>query len=438
MTGLFESQAPRPLADRLRPQNLAEVVGQDHLLGPEGPLGRMLGSGRLASLVLWGPPGCGKTTIARLLAEETTLEFEPLSAVFSGVADLRKVFERAKQRRLAGRGTLLFVDEIHRFNRAQQDGFLPFVEDGTVVLVGATTENPSFELNPALLSRCQVLVLKRLEESALRELLARVEALEGRNLPLTSEARAALMAMADGDGRYLLNLTEEVLALASPANQEPLDTAALAAVVQKRAPIYDKGQESHYNLISALHKSLRGSDCDAALYWFARMLAGGEDPHFIARRLVRFAVEDVGLADPDALPQSIAAWQAFERIGSPEGELALAQAVIYLATAPKSNAAYKAYKAARKSAGESGSLAPPAHILNAPTGLMRDLGYGKGYRYDHDTAEAFSGQDYFPDTLERQALYHPVERGFEREIRKRLAYWAKLRAGRQGESEDQN
>ncbi|WP_422366208.1 replication-associated recombination protein A [Pelagibius sp.] len=438
MTGLFESQAPRPLADRLRPQNLAEVVGQDHLLGPEGPLGRMLGSGRLASLVLWGPPGCGKTTIARLLAEETTLEFEPLSAVFSGVADLRKVFERAKQRRLAGRGTLLFVDEIHRFNRAQQDGFLPFVEDGTVVLVGATTENPSFELNPALLSRCQVLVLKRLEESALRELLARVEALEGRNLPLTSEARAALMAMADGDGRYLLNLTEEVLALASPANQEPLDTAALAAVVQKRAPIYDKGQESHYNLISALHKSLRGSDCDAALYWFARMLAGGEDPHFIARRLVRFAVEDVGLADPDALPQSIAAWQAFERIGSPEGELALAQAVIYLATAPKSNAAYKAYKAARKSAGESGSLAPPAHILNAPTGLMRDLGYGKGYRYDHDTAEAFSGQDYFPDTLGRQALYHPVERGFEREIRKRLAYWAKLRAGRQGESEDQN
>ncbi len=438
MTGLFESQAPRPLADRLRPQNLAEVVGQGHLLGPEGPLGRMLGSGRLASLVLWGPPGCGKTTIARLLAEETTLEFEPLSAVFSGVADLRKVFERAKQRRLAGRGTLLFVDEIHRFNRAQQDGFLPFVEDGTVVLVGATTENPSFELNPALLSRCQVLVLKRLEESALRELLARVEALEGRNLPLTSEARAALMAMADGDGRYLLNLIEEVLALASPANQEPLDTAALAAVVQKRAPIYDKGQESHYNLISALHKSLRGSDCDAALYWFARMLAGGEDPHFIARRLVRFAVEDVGLADPDALPQSIAAWQAFERIGSPEGELALAQAVIYLATAPKSNAAYKAYKAARKSAGESGSLAPPAHILNAPTGLMRDLGYGKGYRYDHDTAEAFSGQDYFPDTLGRQALYHPVERGFEREIRKRLAYWAKLRAGRQGESEDQN
>ncbi|NIA72117.1 replication-associated recombination protein A [Pelagibius litoralis] len=424
MTGLFESQAPRPLADRLRPQSLAEVVGQDHLLGPEGPLGRMLASARLASLVLWGPPGCGKTTIARLLAQETTLEFEPLSAVFSGVADLRKVFERAKQRRLAGRGTLLFVDEIHRFNRAQQDGFLPFVEDGTVVLVGATTENPSFELNAALLSRCQVLVLKRLEEAALRELLARVEALEGRNLPLTSESRAALMAMADGDGRYLLNLAEEVLAL---AGREPLDTAALAAVVQKRAPIYDKGQESHYNLISALHKSLRGSDCDAALYWFARMLAGGEDPHFIARRLVRFAVEDVGLADPDALPQSMAAWQAFERIGSPEGELALAQAVIYLATAPKSNAAYKAYKGARKSAGESGSLAPPAHILNAPTGLMRDLGYGQGYHYDHDTAEGFSGQDYFPESLGRQPFYRPVERGFEREIRKRLDYWAKLR-----------
>ncbi|WP_299616816.1 replication-associated recombination protein A [Pelagibius sp.] len=424
MTGLFESQAPRPLADRLRPQSLDEVVGQDHVLGAEAPLGRMVASGRLASLVLWGPPGCGKTTIARLLAEATTLEFEPLSAVFSGVADLRKVFERAKQRRLAGRGTLLFVDEIHRFNRAQQDGFLPYVEDGTVILVGATTENPSFELNPALLSRCQVLVLKRLEEPALRELLARAEALEGRSLPLAAEARAALLAMADGDGRYLLNLAEEVLSLGAV---EPLDSAGLAAVVQKRAPLYDKGQESHYNLISALHKSLRGSDCDAALYWFARMLAGGEDPHYIARRIVRFAVEDVGLADPDALTQSIAAWQAFERIGSPEGELALAQAVIYLATAPKSNAAYKAYGAARRSAAESGSLAPPAHILNAPTGLMRDLGYGKGYSYDHDTPEAFSGQDYFPEGLGRQSFYNPVERGFEREIRKRLEYWSKLR-----------
>lgn len=430
MTGLFESQAPRPLADRLRPQALDEVVGQDHLLAPEGPIGRMVGSGRLASLVLWGPPGCGKTTIARLLAAETDLEFEPLSAVFSGVADLRKVFERARQRRLAGRGTLLFVDEIHRFNRAQQDGFLPYVEDGTVILVGATTENPSFELNPALLSRCQVMVLKRLGDSALRELLARAEAAEGRDLPLTPEARQALMAMADGDGRYLLNLAEEIFALGEGKWKagDKLDTAALAEVVQKRAPLYDKGQESHYNLISALHKSLRGSDCDAALYWFARMLAGGEDPHFIARRLVRFAVEDVGLADPAALPQTVAAWQAFERIGSPEGELALAQAVIYLATAPKSNAAYKAFGAAQRAARDSGSLAPPAHILNAPTRLMKDLGYGKGYAYDHDTAEGFSGQDYFPEGLPRQNFYRPVERGFERDVRKRLEYWEKLRS----------
>ncbi len=429
MTGLFESQAPRPLADRLRPQALDEVVGQDHLLAPEGPIGRMVGSGRLASLILWGPPGCGKTTIARLLAAETDLEFEPLSAVFSGVADLRKVFDRARQRRLAGRGTLLFVDEIHRFNRAQQDGFLPFVEDGTVILVGATTENPSFELNPALLSRCQVMVLKRLDEAALRELLARAEAAEGRDLPLTAEARAALLAMADGDGRYLLNLAEEVFALSEThLKGDRLDTAALAAVVQKRAPLYDKGQESHYNLISALHKSLRGSDCDAALYWFARMLAGGEDPHFIARRLVRFAVEDIGLADPAALTQAIAGWQAFERIGSPEGELALAQVVIYLATAPKSNAAYKAFGAAQRAARESGSLAPPAHILNAPTRLMAELGYGKGYAYDHDTAEGFSGQDYFPPGLGRQTFYRPVERGFERDVRKRLEYWEKLRS----------
>ncbi len=429
MTGLFESHAPRPLADRLRPQALDEVVGQDHLLAPEGPIGRMVGSGRLASLILWGPPGCGKTTIARLLAAETDLEFEPLSAVFSGVADLRKVFDRARQRRLAGRGTLLFVDEIHRFNRAQQDGFLPFVEDGTVILVGATTENPSFELNPALLSRCQVMVLKRLDEAALRELLARAEAAEGRDLPLTAEARAALLAMADGDGRYLLNLAEEVFALSEThLKGDRLDTAALAAVVQKRAPLYDKGQESHYNLISALHKSLRGSDCDAALYWFARMLAGGEDPHFIARRLVRFAVEDIGLADPAALTQAIAGWQAFERIGSPEGELALAQVVIYLATAPKSNAAYKAFGAAQRAARESGSLAPPAHILNAPTRLMAELGYGKGYAYDHDTAEGFSGQDYFPPGLGRQTFYRPVERGFERDVRKRLEYWEKLRS----------
>jgi putative ATPase len=350
--------------------------------------------------------------------------------VFSGVADLRKVFERAKQRRLAGRGTLLFVDEIHRFNRAQQDGFLPVVEDGTVVLVGATTENPSFELNPALLSRCQVMVLKRLDEAALREMLARAEATEGRDLPLTADARAALMAMADGDGRYLLNLAEEIFALGDGQWKagDKLDVAALAEVVQKRAPLYDKGQESHYNLISALHKSLRGSDCDAALYWFSRMLTGGEDPHFIARRLVRFAVEDVGLADPAALTQTVAAWQAFERIGSPEGELALAQAVIYLATAPKSNAAYKAFGASQRAARESGSLAPPAHILNAPTKLMRELGYGKGYAYDHDTPEAFSGQDYFPEGLPRQSFYRPVERGFERDVRKRLEYWEKLRA----------
>ncbi|MPZ11320.1 MAG: AAA family ATPase [Kiloniellaceae bacterium] len=430
MTGLFESQAPRPLADRLRPQALDEVVGQNHLLAPEAPMGRMVRSGRLASLILWGPPGCGKTTIARLLAAETDLEFEPLSAVFSGVADLRKVFERARQRRLAGRGTLLFVDEIHRFNRAQQDGFLPYVEDGTVILVGATTENPSFELNPALLSRCQVMVLRRLEEAALRELLARAEAAEGRDLPLTPEARAALMAMADGDGRYLLNLAEEIFALGEGSWKagDKLDPAALAEVVQKRAPIYDKGQESHYNLISALHKSLRGSDCDAALYWFARMLAGGEDPHFIARRLVRFAVEDVGLADPAALTQTVAAWQAFERIGSPEGELALAQAVVYLATAPKSNAAYKAFGTAQRAARDNGSLAPPAHILNAPTRLMRDLGYGKDYAYDHDTSEGFSGQDYFPDGLPRQTFYRPVERGFERDLRKRLEYWERLRA----------
>ncbi|MEO3431452.1 replication-associated recombination protein A [Pelagibius sp. CAU 1746] len=443
MTGLFESQAPRPLADRLRPRALDEVVGQGHLLAPEGPIGRMVRSGRLASLILWGPPGCGKTTIARLLAAETDLEFEPLSAVFSGVADLRKVFERAKQRRLAGRGTLLFVDEIHRFNRAQQDGFLPFVEDGTVVLVGATTENPSFELNPALLSRSQVMVLKRLDEAALRELLARAEAAEGRDLPLTAEARQALMAMADGDGRYLLNLAEEVFALESGPGGEgswkagdKLDTAALAEVVQKRAPVYDKGQESHYNLISALHKSLRGSDCDAALYWFARMLAGGEDPHYIARRLVRFAVEDVGLADPSALTQAVAAWQAFERIGSPEGELALAQAVIYLATAPKSNAAYKAFGAARRAARDSGSLAPPAHILNAPTKLMSELGYGKGYAYDHDTPEGFSGQDYFPEDMPRQSFYQPVERGFERDVRKRLEYWEKLRFQASGAGKD--
>ncbi len=429
VTGLFESQAPRPLADRLRPSVLGEVVGQDHLLKDDAPLGRMVTGNRLASMVLWGPPGCGKTTIARLLADVSDLEFEPLSAVFSGVADLRKVFERAKDRRLAGRGTLLFIDEIHRFNRAQQDGFLPYVEDGTVVLVGATTENPSFELNAALLSRCQVFVLKRLDDTAMDELMRRAEREKGKALPLQEDARAAVAAMADGDGRYLLNLVEELFALQV---DDLLDSAALAVMIQKRAPIYDKAQEGHYNLISALHKSLRGSDCDAALYWLARMLSAGEDPNYVGRRLLRFAVEDVGLADPQALPQTLAAWQSYERLGSPEGELALAQAVVYLATAPKSNAAYKAYKESVRSAKETGSLAPPMHILNAPTSMMKDLGYGKGYAYDHDTDEGFSGQNYFPDDMQRRAFYRPVERGFEREIRKRLDYWAKLRNAQRG------
>jgi len=421
---LFENQAPRPLADRLRPQMLEDVVGQDHLLADDGPLGRMLKAGRLTSLILWGPPGTGKTTIAQLLAAHTDLEFAPLSAVFSGVADLRKVFEQARGRREMGRGTLLFIDEIHRFNRAQQDGFLPYVEDGTVILVGATTENPSFELNAALLSRTQVLVLHRLAEPALMALLARAEADLGKSLPLDDDARQALCAMADGDGRYLLNMAEEVFNL--PADT-PLDPAGLAAAVQKRAPLYDKSQEAHYNLISALHKSLRGSDTDAALYWFARMLEGGEDPNYIARRLVRFAVEDVGLADPQALPQAIAAWQAYERLGSPEGELALVQLVIYLGTAPKSNAAYKAQGASKRAARETGSLAPPMHILNAPTKMMKEMGYGDGYAYDHAEAEGFSGQNYFPDGMARARFYHPVDRGFEREIAKRLAYWDKLR-----------
>ena len=432
MSGLFEAQAPRPLADRLRPGDLPEVVGQDHLLAAGGPLARMIEAGRLASMILWGPPGSGKTTIARLLADRSDLAFEPLSAVFSGVADLRKVFERAKERRTMGQGTLLFIDEIHRFNRAQQDGFLPYVEDGTVVLVGATTENPSFELNAALLSRCQVFVLKRLSEAPLEELLGRAEAEIGRTLPLDGEARTALIAMADGDGRYLFNLCEALLDL--PAG-ENLDTAGLAEVVQKRAPLYDKSQDGHFNLISALHKSLRGSDTDASLYWLARMLVAGEDPNYVARRLLRFAVEDVGLADPEALVQATAAWQAYERLGTPEGELALAQAAIYLATAPKSNAAYKAYGAASKAARQTGSLAPPRHILNAPTGLMKDLGYGKDYAYDHNAPDAFSGQNYFPEGMARTNFYRPVERGFEREVKKRLDYWSRLRVERQDKVE---
>jgi putative ATPase len=428
MTTLFEAKAPRPLADRLRPQRLEDVVGQNHLLGAEGPIGRMLAAGRLSSIVLWGPPGSGKTTIARLLAEHTDLHFEPLSAVFSGVADLRKIFEAARKRRAVGQGTLLFIDEIHRFNRAQQDGFLPYVEDGTVILVGATTENPSFELNAALLSRCQVLVLNRLDDAAIEELLCRAEREIGHGIPLDADSRAALRAMADGDGRYILNMAE---ALANLPPKPLLDTAALTRLVQRRMPLYDKAQESHYNLISALHKSLRGSDTDAALYWLARMLAGGEDPHYIARRLVRFAVEDIGLADPQALPQALAAWQAYERLGSPEGEIAIVQCVIYLGTAPKSNAAYVAEAMAHRAAVETGSLMPPKHILNAPTRLMKELGYGAGYEYDHDAKDAFSGQNYFPEGMDRVRFYRPSERGFEREVAKRLEYWDKLRRVRQ-------
>jgi putative ATPase len=428
----METMPTAPLADRLRPKSLDEIIGQDHLLKGEGPLARMVQTKRLASLILWGPPGTGKTSIARLLADATGLVFVPLSAVFSGVADLRKAFDEARKRRAAGKVTLLFVDEIHRFNRAQQDGFLPYVEDGTVVLVGATTENPSFALNSALLSRASVIVLHRLDDAALEALLQRAEKIEGRALPLTPEARAAMRAMSDGDGRYLLNLAEQIFTIET---ETPLDPARLAETLQKRAPLYDKTQDEHYNLISALHKSMRGSDCDAALYWLARMLAGGEDPLYIARRLVRFAAEDVGMADPNALVQALAAKEMYDFLGSPEGELGLVQAVIYLSTAPKSNAVYVAAGAAKRAAREYGSLMPPMHILNAPTKMMKELGYSEGYAYDHDTAEGFSGQNYFPAEMRRQTFYRPVERGFEREIIKRLEYWQKLRARRtEGES----
>ena len=415
---------PQPLAERLRPRALEDIVGQPHLLGPEGSLTGMLSRHSLASLILWGPPGVGKTTIARLLATQAGLHFRQISAVFSGVADLKKVFDEATRLRRAGQATLLFVDEIHRFNRAQQDAFLPVVEAGTIVLVGATTENPSFALNGALLSRCQVFVLRRLDDAAMEQLLAGAEAEMQRPLPLTEGARASLRAMADGDGRALLNMAEQLFALPPDGT---LDEAALTQMLARRAALYDRDREEHYNLISALHKSMRGSDADAALYWLARMLAGGEDPRYIARRITRFASEDIGLADPQALPQALAAWEAYERLGSPEGEICIAQAVLYLATAPKSNAAYKALGAANRAAKETGSLMPPMHILNAPTKLMKNLGYGAGYEYDHETEEAFSGQNYFPDGMGRPDFYRPVERGFEREIVKRLAYWAKLR-----------
>lgn len=432
MSNLFEaanleSSAPRPLADRLRPQSLGDVVGQDHLVGQDGTLTRMLSAGRVPSIILWGPPGCGKTTIARLLAAETALEFEQLSAIFSGVQDLRKAFDRAKARREQGQGTLLFIDEIHRFNRSQQDSFLPHMEDGTITLVGATTENPSFELNAAVLSRGQVLVLHRLDDAALDNLLARAEQEMNRELPLDDDARRALKTMADGDGRAIINLADEVFAAVDEGGAV-LDRAALTKLVQRRAPLYDKGRDGHYNLISALHKSVRGSDPDAALYWLCRMLDGGEDRLFIARRLVRMAVEDIGLADPNAVTQAIAAKDCYDFLGSPEGELALAQATIYLATAPKSNAAYVAYKSAMRMAKTEGSLSPPKIILNAPTEVMADQGYGDGYEYDHDSEDGFSGQNYFPDEVrERPQFYDPPERGFEREVRKRLAYWQTLR-----------
>ena len=435
MTDLFDTPAKpqpegnRPLADRLRPRNLAQVIGQTHVLSPDGPLGAMLAARSLSSLVLWGPPGVGKTTIARLLAAETDMTFVQISAIFSGVPELRKVFEAAKIRRQNGQGTLLFVDEIHRFNKAQQDGFLPYMEDGTILLVGATTENPSFELNAALLSRAQVIVLDRLTLTDLERLTQRAEKDLGRALPLDGAAREAMIDMADGDGRALLNLIEQVAAWKI---DKPLGRDQLATRLMRRAAKYDKSGEEHYNLISALHKSVRGSDPDAALYWFARMLEGGEDPRFLARRITRMAVEDIGLADPQAQDVCLQSWQTYERLGSPEGELALAQAVVYLALAPKSNAVYAAYKAARAAARATGSEPPPKHILNAPTKLMKEIGYGAGYAYDHNAEDAFSGQNYFPDIMKRPIYYSPPERGFERELKKRIEYFAKLRDKRQG------
>ncbi|WP_439124915.1 replication-associated recombination protein A [Marivita sp.] len=432
MADLFETSetpadAPRPLADRLRPKKLSEVIGQSQVIGPDAPLTVMLDAGSLGSVVFWGPPGVGKTTIARLLADETDLHFVQISAIFSGVPELRKVFEAAKQRRKAGQGTLLFVDEIHRFNKAQQDGFLPHMEDGTILLVGATTENPSFELNAALLSRAQVLVLERLDVADLENLAQRAEDEMGRALPLDASARENLLEMADGDGRALLNLIEQVMAWTVA---DPLDSAALSQRLMKRAAQYDKSGDAHYNLISALHKSVRGSDPDAALYWYARMLDAGEDPRYLARRITRMAVEDIGLADPQAQAVCLRSWETFERLGSPEGELAIAQALVYIALAPKSNAVYAAYKGARAAAKKTGSLIPPKHILNAPTKLMKEHGYGSGYSYDHDAEDGFSGQDYFPESMGRTEFYAPVERGFERDLKKRIDYFAKLRAKR--------
>ncbi|MBO6884669.1 MAG: replication-associated recombination protein A [Marivita sp.] len=428
-TGDTAKEAPRPLADRLRPRKLSDVIGQSQVIGPDAPLTVMFEAGSLGSVIFWGPPGVGKTTIARLLADETDLHFVQISAIFSGVPELRKVFDAAKQRRKAGQGTLLFVDEIHRFNKAQQDGFLPHMEDGTILLVGATTENPSFELNAALLSRAQVLVLERLDLADLERLAQRAEVELGRTLPLDGPARENLLEMVDGDGRALLNLVEQVMAWHV---DKPLDSAALGQRLMKRAAQYDKSGDAHYNLISALHKSVRGSDPDAALYWFARMLDAGEDPRYLARRITRMAVEDIGLADPQAQAICLQSWETFERLGSPEGELAIAQALVYIALAPKSNAVYVAYKAARAAAKKTGSLVPPKHILNAPTKLMKDQGYGSGYAYDHDADDGFSGQDYFPDSMGRTEFYAPVERGFERDLKKRVEYFAKLRAKRNG------